>query len=398
MRKHKINVIAGMSILLAGHCAFAQPQTITVTVKNEMPQLEAKSRKVALIVQNHAGIDAKIPILALSDALTAKLSGRGFQVINPYNAVGDNQNRTMAGEKTPEVSAHDLARQLGAEGIVTASATEFLDSTLGTPPLFHQYSVWVSFNLADAGTGAAVCGDSVKRDSPKYTIKQIEANRQKYLGELLHAAAEECAAKLEANPAALAWLAAPLPSIPPPPPQEKLQSSDQMPQGNSNLTINDMDSAVQTLFEKMRTNPVFRSNYDKAQGDLGRAPTAIIGGIVNMTDGKSPCEGLANLLAAASQGVRMAFINSGLFDAKDDALVSAITKRIVESGNSPLEDGELMTALKQHGSPDFYAVGDMMYFEESAEGKYRLRLALHNLHSGKIVWEGVSTIEKPAAK
>ena len=371
---------------MAGLCAVAQSQTITVTVKDKMPPLESKPRKVALIVQNHAGRDANIPILALSDALTAKLSGGGLQVINPYNAVGGNQNRTVAGEKTPEVSALGLARQLGAEGIVTASVTEFLDSTIGIPPLFHQYFVRVSFTLADAGSGAAVCGDSVQMESPKFTVKQVEANRQKYLGELLHAAAGECAAKLEANPAVLSWR--PTPSSPPP----------QTKPYNPNLTISDIDAAVQNLFEAIRANPVFRSNYDKAQGTMGRAPLAIIGGIVDMTGGKSPCTGIADLLAAASQGVRMALVNSGLFDAKDDAIVAAITKRIVESGNSPLEDGELMTALKQHGSPDFYVVGDMMYFTEDGKGKYRLRLALHNLRDGKIAWEGVSTIDKPAAK
>lgn len=378
--------IAMAAFMAMGLCVCAQTQKITVTVENEAPPAATEARKVALVVQNHAGPGARIPILALSDALTAKLSGGGFQVINPYNAVGDNQNRTSSGEKTPGVSALELARKLGAEGLVTASVTEFLDSTFGTPPILHQYSVRVSFSLADAGTGAAVCGDSVKMESSKYTVKQVEANRQKYLGELLHAAADECAAKLEANPAVRSWR--PTPPPPPPPPPQK--------PGDPGLTIGDIDAAVQTLFAKMRTNPVFRSNYDKAQGDLGHAPLAIMGGIVDLTAGKSPCAEIGALLAAASQGVRMAFVNSGLFDAKDDALVATITRRIVESGNSPLEDGELMTALKQHGSPDFYAVGDMMYFVDGGEGRYRLRLALHNLHSGKIVWEGIETIVKAA--
>ena len=388
MQGHGLVAIAATAFMATGLCVYAQTQKITVTVENEAPPYAAGPRKLALVVQNHAGPGARIPILALSDALTAKLSGRGFQVINPYNAVGDNQNRATDGEKTPEVSALELARQLGADGLVTASVTEFLDSTVGTPPLFPRYSVRVSFSLADAGTGAAVCGDTVKRESPQYTVKQVEANRQKYLGELLHVAAEECAEKLEANPAVRSWL--PSPPSPPPAPQRQ-----RTPTGPS-LTISDIDAAVQDLFGKMRTNPVFRSNYDKAQGDLGHAPLAIMGGIVDLTAGKSPCAEIGALLAAASQGVRMAFVNSGLFDAKDDALVTTITRRIVESGNSPLEDGELMTALKQHGSPDFYVVGDMMYFVDGAEGRYRLRLALHNLHTGKIVWEGVETIVKSA--
>ena len=79
-------------------------------------------------------------------------------------------------------------------------------------------------------------------------------------------------------------------------------------------------------------------------------------------------------------------------------MVSEITKRIIGSGNSPLEDGELMKALKQHGSPNFYVVGDMMYFVEGNGAKYRLHLALHDLRNGKIVWEGVDMIAKPASK
>ena len=344
-------------------------------------------RKVALVVQNHAAPGAKIPMMALTDALTARLSDCGFQVINPYNSVGVNQNRTVVGEKTPEVSAMELARKLKAEGAVTASVHDFNDTTLGTPPILHQYSVRVSFSLADAQTGAAICGETVKVVSPKYTNNQVAQNKQEYLGDLLHSAADECAARLKANPNVAKWE----PTPPPPPPPHR-------PPVDPNLTISDIDAAVQKLFAQMRVNPVFRSNYDKAQEEIGKAPLAIIGGLVDMTNGKSPCGDLADLLAAGAQTVRMTFINSGLFEAKDDALVTTITKRIISNGNSPLEDGELMSALKQHGSPDFFVVGDMMYFVDSRKGKYRLRLALHNMHTGKIVLEDVYTIEKPLVK
>lgn len=349
-----------------------------------MPRMMTPIETV-LFVQNHAGPDATIPIPALTDALTAALTKGGIRIVNPYNAVGTNQNRTSAGEATPETSAFELARSLGAEAVATAAVTEFLDSTLGQPAILHQYTVRLSINLADSSSGAAVCGETVTKTSPKYTNSQVEAGRQTYLGELLHSAAEECAGNLLANPALRGWRPAPLPPPPPPP-------------ANPNLTISDIDDAVQDLFGKLRMNPVFRTNYDEAQRRLGRAPTAILGGIADTTGGNSPCANLPDLLAAASQGMRMAFINSGLFDAKDDALVSAMTKRIIESGNSPLENGELMDALKQHGSPDFYVVGDMMFFTEGNEGKYRLRLALHSLHTGKIAWEGVSMITKPNAQ
>jgi hypothetical protein len=70
----------------------------------KQPVSPAAVRKVALVVQNHADPGAGIPFMALTDALTAKLSGCGLQVVNPYNAIGVNLNRTAAGEKMPEAA------------------------------------------------------------------------------------------------------------------------------------------------------------------------------------------------------------------------------------------------------------------------------------------------------
>lgn len=380
-------LIMAVLVGIAGVTAAAQSQKVTVTVENETPVSPAQVRRVALVVQNHAAPGAAIPMMALTDALTAKLSNCGFEVVNPYNAVGVNQNRNVVGEKTPNVSTMQLARKLKADGAITASVIEFLDSTIGSPPILHQYSVRVSFGLADAQTGAAVCGETIKVKSPKYTNNQIAANRAEYLGDLLHSTADECAARLASNPRAKAWRPAPLPSATPRPPKI-----------NPNLTLADVDGAIQQLVGQMRTNPIFIANYDKAQKAIGRVPLAIVGGLVDMTEGNSPCASVAALLAAGTQTVRMTLVNSALFEAKDDALVTDITRRIIANGNSPLEDGELMSALKQHGSPDFFVVGDMMYFAEGDTGRFRLRLALHNLHTGKIVWEGAQTIAKPIAK
>ena len=219
--------------------------------------LAESPRKVALIVQNHAAPEAHIPMMALTDALTAKLSNNGFEVVNPYNAVGMNQNRNAFGEKTPEVSAMELARQLKADGAITASIVEFLDSTIGAPPILHQYSVRVSFSLADAQTGAAVCGETIKIKSPKYTNNQVAANHAEYLGDLLHSAADECAMRLAANPRVREWTPTPPPPLPPPPPPI-----------NPNLTIADMDNAIQCLIGQMRTNPIFyRKLRQSPEGD-----------------------------------------------------------------------------------------------------------------------------------
>ena len=361
---------------------FGYGQSATEQSKKSPPH------KVALVVQNHADNGARIPMAALTDALTAKISGPVFQVINPYNVVGVNQNRTVVGEKTPAVSATELAKKLNADGLITASIIEFRAIKIGKPAALNEYSVRVAFNLADVQTGAAICGETVKVKSPKYTNHQVSQNRDEYLGELLYSAAEKCAEYLKQNPNVKAWA----PSAPKPRPPRPIP----LPSGP--LSISDIDGAVQKLIAKMRIAPVFRSNYDKAQKAIDRVPLVIVGGIVDMTGGKSRSEDFGNLLAAGSQGVRMTLMNSGLFEAKDDALVSTIADRIIKNGNSPLEDGELMSALKQHGSPDFFVVGDMMYFADKGIGKYRLRLAMHNLHTGKIVFEETHMIVKKIGK
>lgn len=331
------------------------------------------SRKVALVVQNHAAPGAGIPMMALTDALTARLSDCGFQVINPYNSVGVNQNRTAAGEKTPDVSAMDLARELGADGAVTASVTELLDSTIGTPPMLHQYSVRVSFSLADAQTGAAVCGETIKAKSPKYTNNQVAQNKQEYLGDLLHSAAEECAARLKANPNVARWKPAPPRPLPPPPPPMRPV----------------FDKIVDKLSVEMLSSPQFVKNYEEQKEKGERIPIAVIGGMENES-------GLPEFdagLKASGERFRKKLFDSRLFDVKDDAVLVNLATRIVASGNSATENGDLMDELKQHGSPDFFVVGNLTHFADlDGTGYYKFRVTMHSLRTGKIVWEGIETI------
>ncbi len=332
-------------------------------------------RKVALVVQNHAAPGANIPMMALTDALTAKLSGRGFQVINPYNSIGINQNRNVLGEKTPPASAMELARRLRADGAITASVIEFLDSPIGTPPILHQYSVRISLNLADAQTGATVCGETIKMKSSKYTNNQVRQSRQEYLGDLMFAAAEECANRLEEKANAANWQPTPPPPrhLPPPP-------------GTS------LDHKVDVLVREMLLNPQFVKNYEESKAKLdGRLPIVVIGGI----DNKSGNTNLNDLIEAAGERFRVRLFNSKLFEVKDDGVLVALARRIVASGNSPLEDGEIMGALKQHGSPDFFVAGDLKRLTDlDGIGYYKLRLAIHSLSTGKIVWEGIETFNR----
>lgn len=367
-------------------------------------------RRIALIVQNHSE-STSVPMEALADVLTAKLSGRGFHVINPGNVIGVTQNRTAAGELMPKVSAIDLARQVGAEGAITATVTEYLDSTVGMPPVFHQYSVRMSFSLADTKTGATICGESVKKDSPKYTNNQVAQNQRAYWRDLLNAAAEECAERLERAANDQQWH--PASGIMQDINSEKIDEliktvaqlnkdvqkikaemqqflKETKNEKTSVLTVSDLDNTVQKLMSRMREDENYRQNYEKATKKMNRVPIVVVGIIKDETGGADGHPGITNLLAAVRVGIRVSLFKSGLFEVKDDDAGVSLANRIIENGKSPLEDKELMSALEGHGSPDFYFLGDLRYFGE--EKKYRLRLALHSLMTGKIIWE--DTIDK----
>ena len=190
---------------MAAFVAVAQSQKTTVTVENETPMPSAEARRVALVVQNHCAPTAGVPMMALTDALVAKLSGSGFNVINPNNVIGAIQNRTASGEAMPLASALNVARETGAEGVITASVLEFVNTTIGKPPMLRQYKVRLSLNLADGATGATVCGATVRAESPKYTLAQAAANGASYCNDLIHAAAESCAEQLEKKTVAANW-------------------------------------------------------------------------------------------------------------------------------------------------------------------------------------------------
>ncbi|MBR6470863.1 MAG: hypothetical protein IKS83_03620 [Victivallales bacterium] len=391
-------MVVGLAALVHGQTKITveTPATVitetqtTVTIKPEPQPVSAC--KVVLIVQNHAAPGVEIPMMALTDALAAKLSGRGFQVINPYDNVGYDQNRSVVGEETPEVSAVRLAQQLGADGLVTVSVLEFLDTKLGgNPPVLHQYSVRVSVSLADANSGAVICGEPIRRKSPKYTNNQDAANRLEYLGELLHDTAGECATKLEENPAAYAWRASLA--------QSSVAAVGQLPGGvqrASRVTLpappsrgTSLDRRIDALVWEMLMNSQFLKNYEESQARRdGRLPVVVLGGIAN----KSGDAGLDALIEAGGERFRVMLFNSKRFEVKDDNVLVDLAKRIVASGNSPLENGELMGELKRHDSPDFYVVGDLKFLNDlDGVAYYKLRLAIHSLLTGKIVWEGIET-------
>ena len=160
---------------------------VAITVASAAP------RRVALVVQDHTSGKYPVPLEALADTLTARLTGAGLTVVNPANNIGVEQNRTAAGEPMPLASAVELANQLRTDGVITASVQSFAVDSIGVPAVANVVKTRIALNLADGATGATVCGAAGRDFSRNYTAEQMEADGDSLREDFLHEAAEACA-------------------------------------------------------------------------------------------------------------------------------------------------------------------------------------------------------------
>lgn len=152
-------------------------------------------------------------------------------------------------------------------------------------------------------------------------------------------------------------------------------------------TMYDLESSAQQLMDKMLASPQFSSNYNAIKVAKGGLPIAVIGNIENKTT-----ERIQGRLDAVGDTIRAALFSSGLFEVKDDAAADAIKSRIIRGADGGLENGALVQTMGTQDSPDFIVLGDLRHFTDvGGYHTYRLRLAIHNLSTGKVVWEGIQT-------
>lgn len=162
-------------------------------------------RRVVLVVQNHTSDAPTLPMAAFADTLTSRLSGKELSIINPYNVIGVDQNRTARGEAMPEASAQELGRMLNADGIVTASIQEFTGEDIGSPAVAYMLKVRLALNLADAVTGRTICGVDDLEFSKNYLAEKVRADTATLYEGLMHSAAAKAAEKLIAKVVASEW-------------------------------------------------------------------------------------------------------------------------------------------------------------------------------------------------
>lgn len=156
-------------------------------------------------------------------------------------------------------------------------------------------------------------------------------------------------------------------------------------------TMYDLETSVQTLMQKMLASPQFFKNYNAAKAAKGgQLPIVVIGNIANKTT-----ERIQGRLDAVGETLRSALFESSLFEVKDDDAGEAIASRIQRGADGGLEDGALVQSMGTQESPDFIVLGDLRHFADvGGYHTYRLRIAFHNLRTGKVVWEGIQTSVK----
>ena len=344
--------------------------------------------KAVLIVQNHVpDPDVSISFLALTDELAAKLSGLDLQVINPYNSVGVNQNRDARGEILPKVSAMELARRFKAEGMITASVVEFLE----TPPsgAERKFKLKMILNLANAQTGEVVCGAEGADTSEKYLATQIQLHRATYINNLMSNVLDQCTKKLLSNPLLKNWkptrLSVPLPPPPPRYPYEPLK-------------LRDLENAINVLRGTMLEDGKFNDRYNELFAKRSGSPVLTVGGIKDLTKGKSPCAKLGEYIDHANGRLQTTLGMTHRFAIKDFAAVEELKPYIKNTDKDPLSDRSLLEALQRHVQPDLFVAGHIKYISESGLGTYYIHLGAYDFLKGVVIWENDVEVVKTLPK
>ena len=156
------------------------------------------------------------------------------------------------------------------------------------------------------------------------------------------------------------------------------------------VTMYDLESCVQRLVQKMLAHPQFAKNYSAAKAAKGGTLPIVCQGLLeNLT--KDP--NVRSRLRSADDTIRVMLFDSALFEVKNDDATDAIKSRIIRGADGGIENVEaLVQSFGTQEAPDFIVLGDLRHFADvGGYHTYKLRIALHNRKTGKVVWEGIET-------
>lgn len=169
---------------------------------------DADAVKAMLVVQNHASAEFRKPLSNIGTRLSTALSGDGlFEIIDPNDAVGDNQNRGVWGEKMPLSSATRLAESLGAEALIVASIDDV--SPIVTAGVVQQLSVTMTLQAKRVPSGASVGGEELTVMTRKYTLTEFKTNANVIYAQLMSQLCKRITDVFLPKMAKVSWTAAP---------------------------------------------------------------------------------------------------------------------------------------------------------------------------------------------
>ena len=158
-----------------------------------------------MIVQNHASDEFQKPLGNLGDRLAAALSGDQFNLIDPNDAIGDDQNRGPWGENMPVSSATRLAESLDAQALVTAAVGEASVVGYGAPARVQAARMTLTLSAKRLPKGANVAAVTVTETSRKMTPEMLAQNADGVYAELVGRLVEKAAAEFLAKCGQVAW-------------------------------------------------------------------------------------------------------------------------------------------------------------------------------------------------
>lgn len=158
-----------------------------------------------LIVQNHASDDFQKPLSNLGDQLSQALSGDLFNVIDPNDAIGDEQNRGPWGENMPVSAATRLAENLEAQALLTAAVGETSVIGYGAPAKVQAVRMSLTLSAKRLPKGANVAAVTVTETSRKVTPDTLSQNAEAIYSELVRSLVAKASSQFLAKCEGVKW-------------------------------------------------------------------------------------------------------------------------------------------------------------------------------------------------
>lgn len=158
-----------------------------------------------LIIQNHASDDFQKPLSNLGDQLSQALSGDLFNVIDPNDAIGDEQNRGPWGENMPVSAATRLAENLEAQALLTAAVGETSVIGYGAPAKVQAVRMSLTLSAKRLPKGANVAAVTVTETSRKVTPDTLSQNAEAIYSELVRSLVAKASSQFLAKCEGVKW-------------------------------------------------------------------------------------------------------------------------------------------------------------------------------------------------